>query len=176
MIMRIFTDNETAVSPVVGVMLMLVVTIIIAAVVSAFSGGLSQGTAKAPQLSLGAEVHNNASIILDFKGGDTISGGAITVKTFIPMGDSKDMSYKVDLAKATYLPTGETLYSGGSYGTWKTIQTGDKVKINWADAFGESSWYPGTYLAPAVGEPLNIEIYDSASGKAIAIVQTNVLP
>ena len=35
------TAREHAVSPVVGVMLMLVVTIIIAAVVSAFAGGLS---------------------------------------------------------------------------------------------------------------------------------------
>lgn len=169
------TFTDTAVSPVVGVMLMLVVTIIIAAVVSAFAGGISQGTAKAPQLSLGAEVHNASSVILDFKGGDTISGGAITVRTFIPMGQFKDMSMKVDLANATYLPTGETLYSGGSYGTWKTIQTGDKIRINWEDAFAPG-YYAGTYLAPAVGEPVNIEIYDASTGKAVATVQTNVLP
>ena len=36
--------KEDAVSPVVGVMLMLVVTIIIAAVVSGFAGGLAGGT------------------------------------------------------------------------------------------------------------------------------------
>lgn len=173
--MRTHATNEAAVSPVVGVMLMLVVTIIIAAVVSAFSGGLSQGTNKAPQLSLGAEVHNGSYILLDFKGGDTVSGGAITVRTFIPMGEHKDMTYKVDLANATYLPTNEHVYSGGSYGTWQTIQTGDKIRIDWADAFGPG-YYTGTYLAPAVGEPVNIEIYDSASGKAIVIAQTNVLP
>lgn len=45
-------EKDSAVSPVVGVMLMLVVTIIIAAVVSAFAGGLSSGTVKAPQASL----------------------------------------------------------------------------------------------------------------------------
>jgi len=45
-------QHEHAVSPVVGVMLMLVVTIIIAAVVSAFAGGLSSGTEKAPQASI----------------------------------------------------------------------------------------------------------------------------
>ena len=37
------TGDERAVSPVVGVMLMLVVTIIIAAVVSAFAGGMTGG-------------------------------------------------------------------------------------------------------------------------------------
>jgi len=46
------THGESAVSPVVGVMLMLVVTIIIAAVVSGFAGGLGSGTEKAPQASL----------------------------------------------------------------------------------------------------------------------------
>lgn len=46
--------NESAVSPVVGVMLMLVVTIIIAAVVSAFAGGLSGEQSKTPQVTLKA--------------------------------------------------------------------------------------------------------------------------
>jgi len=73
-IMQKNNRNEGAVSPVVGVMLMLVVTIIIAAVVSAFSGGVAQSTPKAPQVSIGAEVHNGVDIILDHKGGDTISG------------------------------------------------------------------------------------------------------
>lgn len=44
--------SDSAVSPVVGVMLMLVVVIIIAAVVSAFAGGLSGNTKKAPQATL----------------------------------------------------------------------------------------------------------------------------
>ncbi|MDD5144347.1 type IV pilin N-terminal domain-containing protein [Methanoregula sp.] len=49
-------DNGRAVSPVVGVMLMLVVTIIIAAVVSAFAGGLSGDTKKAPQSVIDADI------------------------------------------------------------------------------------------------------------------------
>jgi len=46
--------NNEAVSPVVGVMLMLVVTIIIAAVVSAFAGGLGGDQHKTPQASITA--------------------------------------------------------------------------------------------------------------------------
>jgi hypothetical protein len=174
--MRKTVLNDHAVSPVVGVMLMLVVTIIIAAGVSAFAGGLSESTPKAPQLSIGAEVHNGQDIIIDFKGGDTINGGAITVRTFIPMGTFKDMSNKVNLANAIYLPDGETIGDCSSgYGcTWKTIQTGDKIKIGWADAFPASLY--GGYMAPGVGEPVTIEIYDSVSGKMIVTTQTNVLP
>jgi hypothetical protein len=54
------TGRDSAVSPVVGVMLMLVVTIIIAAVVSAFAGGLGSDQSKTPQTSLTARaVVNN---------------------------------------------------------------------------------------------------------------------
>ncbi|MDD4299991.1 MAG: type IV pilin N-terminal domain-containing protein [Methanomicrobium sp.] len=51
--------DDLAVSPVVGVMLMLVVTIIIAAVVSGFAGNLATGSAKAPQLSMDTELRNS---------------------------------------------------------------------------------------------------------------------
>jgi len=163
--------NYDAVSPVVGVMLMLVVTIIIAAVVSAYAGGLGQSTPKAPQINIGAEAHDGKDIIIDFRGGDQVSGSAIIVKTYIPMGTFKDMSHQVDLKNVTYLPTNEALKTDWSA---KTIQTGDKIRINWADAFAASSY--GGYVAPAVGEPVNIEIYDSASGKVIVTTQTSILP
>jgi len=56
-----FNKKECAVSPVVGVMLMLVVTIIIAAVVSAFAGGLSTGTKTAPVASFECHISNSGS-------------------------------------------------------------------------------------------------------------------
>lgn len=55
--------NELGVSPVVGIMLMLVVTIIIAAVVSAFSGGLSSNQQKAPSLSAHIEIVNGGGAV-----------------------------------------------------------------------------------------------------------------
>jgi len=165
--------NENAVSPVVGVMLMLVVTIIIAAVVSAFAGGLGQGSAKAPQVSIDAEAHNASYIFINFKGGDTINGGAFTVKTFIPMGDNKDMSHTVNLTNAIYLTTNDKLATYDYGWKWKTIQPGDRIRINWNDAFAVTKYGP---MAPAVGEPVEIEIYDSASGRQIATTQVNVMP
>lgn len=50
--------NETAVSPVVGIMLMLVVTIIIAAVVSGFAGSLTSNEQKAPQAAIETTISN----------------------------------------------------------------------------------------------------------------------
>ena len=43
-----FQESESGVSPVIGVMLMLVVTIIIAAVVSAFAGGVTDTSTDVP--------------------------------------------------------------------------------------------------------------------------------
>jgi len=53
--------KDDGVSPVVGVMLMLVVTIIIAAVVSAFSGGMMEGSEKSPTLSMDIKIANTGS-------------------------------------------------------------------------------------------------------------------
>jgi len=67
--------NENAVSPVVGVMLMLVVTIIIAAVVSAFAGGMGASQTKVPQASLKAEYSIADGMTIYHTGGDTLTVG-----------------------------------------------------------------------------------------------------
>lgn len=58
-----FKNNTDAVSPVVGVMLMLVVTIIIAAVVSGFAGGLigSGNNQKTPTVAMDVSIVNNTA-------------------------------------------------------------------------------------------------------------------
>lgn len=54
-------SGEEAISPVVGVMLMLVVTIIIAAVVSAFAGGSMTSSQKAPTANVEFHVKNGGT-------------------------------------------------------------------------------------------------------------------
>jgi FlaG/FlaF family flagellin (archaellin) len=56
-------NGEDGVSPVVGVMLMLVVTIIIAAVVSGFAGGLINGQSKSPALSMDVKIANTGNYV-----------------------------------------------------------------------------------------------------------------
>jgi FlaG/FlaF family flagellin (archaellin) len=63
---------ENAVSPVVGVMLMLVVTIIIAAIVSAFAGGAISGVSKVPQASITGKFSVANGLEIDHSGGDAI--------------------------------------------------------------------------------------------------------
>jgi len=53
--------NDDAVSPVIGVMLMLVVTIIVAAVISGFAGGLVGNTQKSPTIQMDVKIANSGT-------------------------------------------------------------------------------------------------------------------
>jgi archaeal type IV pilus assembly protein PilA len=65
--------DDRAVSPVVGVMLMLVVVIIIAAIVSGFAGGLMGSSGKAPQATIQATYSQSAGILTMYHaGGDEL--------------------------------------------------------------------------------------------------------
>jgi FlaG/FlaF family flagellin (archaellin) len=76
--------GDEAVSPVVGVMLMLVVTIIIAAVVSAFAGGLTKSTDKAPTANLQVNIVNDGTW-----GGSTFDVIVLGTSDPIPTKDLK---------------------------------------------------------------------------------------
>lgn len=65
--------NEGGVSPVVGVMLMLVVTIIIAAVVSAFAGGLGGDNTDPVTLKISGVYSQSDGFTFTHMGGDPIS-------------------------------------------------------------------------------------------------------
>ncbi|ADN37205.1 conserved hypothetical protein [Methanolacinia petrolearia DSM 11571] len=67
------SENNSAVSPVIGVMLMLVVTIVIAAVVSAFSGGFIDGQTKAPQANVKGTFSISGGMTITNAGGDSLA-------------------------------------------------------------------------------------------------------
>ena len=72
--------SEEGVSPVVGVMLMLVVTIIIAAVVSGFASGIGATSQAAPATSLGVTVSAAANDISKYVVIENIGGESIPTK------------------------------------------------------------------------------------------------
>lgn len=121
--------NEKAVSPIVGVMLMLVVTIIIAAVVSAFAGGLVETSQSAP----------TASVEIDIKNGGDSSDSYFSIKV---LGVSEPIHTKnlklVTSWVTTDRDTGETI-TGGS-----TSLVGD----SWPTGYGPgvSEWANSTEL------------------------------
>ena len=189
--------NEAAVSPVVGVMLMLVVTIIIAAVVSAFAGGLNSDQAKAPQASLGVTsvikdikdtntanyVSNypagftaNNGLLFEHNGGDSFALKDINIqlqsedtKTTIGLGNS------INTSATTCLSSDITAYLmevGTSDGF---ITPGDKFMLyadnNRIDPIGSQiSWKPAAAaggFACYLNTKCEYKIIDKASAKVI---------
>ena len=76
----ILKKKEDAVSPVIGVMLMLVVTIVIAAVVAAFAGGLGSDVEMAPTAALDIDVFSNGKVNIESLSGESLIMSDITVK------------------------------------------------------------------------------------------------
>ena len=95
----ILKKKEDAVSPVIGVMLMLVVTIVIAAVVAAFAGGLATETEATPIVVLDADVYEkNSKLVLRSLSGDNLNAA--------------DTSIKVNSLEGAPLATGKLTVSG----------------------------------------------------------------
>ena len=124
------TTKEDAVSPVVGVMLMLVVTIIIAAVVTTFAGGLATETQATPNAVIAVDDY-----VLTKYGGSYESGGETIYYTNYDLTDivisslsgdtlsTDDLSIVLEkgLASKTY-QFGELLTGAKSFGPGDWIE------------------------------------------------------
>ena len=88
-IMNLKERKEDAVSPVIGVMLMLVVTIVIAAVVAAFAGGLGSDVEMAPTAALDIDVFSNGKVKIEHLSGETLTNEKITIKVTDANGNPK---------------------------------------------------------------------------------------
>ena len=109
-------NGNEAVSPVVGVMLMLVVTIIVAAVVSAFAGGLTESTEKAPQISLKATYSQTDGLTISHQGGDSI--GTLDTVVLVRLGKTfGDAGHMVWAQNATTI-VNERGKAAGSANAW----------------------------------------------------------
>jgi flagellin-like protein len=81
-----FLGDEDAVSPVIGVILMVAITVILAAVIGTFVLGLGQGVQSAPQAQFTIETSNlndatdtNDAFVITHDGGDTIESANVDI-------------------------------------------------------------------------------------------------
>ncbi len=77
------SDHNRAVSPVIGVILMVAITVILAAVIGGFVLGLGGDLQSAPQAQLSAdyvEVSGNDGVELSHNGGDAIPASDLEIK------------------------------------------------------------------------------------------------
>lgn len=75
--------KEQAVSPVIGIMLMLIITVILAAIISGYVGGMSETKSKPPQLVLQTDAWKSSSNLIN------VSMSVISAGDGIPTRDLK---------------------------------------------------------------------------------------
>ncbi|MFA5296215.1 MAG: type IV pilin N-terminal domain-containing protein [Methanoregulaceae archaeon] len=136
--------NDSAVSPVVGVMLMLVVTIIIASVISAYAGGLGGTREKAPQVTVAARINDSETIYFDHMGGDGLSIDDLAI--ILDQGDQR-----LRITDATInRPDCEMKNKAGSDVTF--IRSGDTIVLSGKDESGVTN-----FSIKGTSQPISIE-------------------
>nr|WP_320160196.1 type IV pilin N-terminal domain-containing protein [uncultured Methanoregula sp.] len=158
---RNYTD---AVSPVVGVMLMLAVTIMIAAIVSTYAGGFSGGTEKSPQSSIRVTADSaHHRIYFEHNGGDPFMLSSINV--VLRSEDNKTSLSAVDAGGSKVRNFTEVGNNGGSTDT--TIQAGDTFYIEGMDDGSQGMKFGSTILAK--NSRITWLVVDKETGKTISM-------
>ncbi|WP_292408266.1 MULTISPECIES: type IV pilin N-terminal domain-containing protein [unclassified Methanoculleus] len=175
------SKNEDAVSPVIGVMLMIVVTVVIAAIVSAFAGDITSGSDRktVPVASIAAEIvktsDNEAVLTMKHLSGDPI--------------DTRNLRIIISYIDSTGTPHQKRLSGDvASISHGYPYLTDAKAKDNEVK-FGTFVWMPGQIIStdnPSTGSSgfaavtgitpdanfkkgttINIRLVDSNTQKAI---------
>lgn len=162
--------DDHAVSPVIGVMLMIVVTVIVAAVVSAFAGGYVSSDKKAPAAVLSCKVvttSNPPSLVFTHQSGDYFNLAATYL--VISSGESTRSFDYTNLNKIGQKQGGYTVFT-----TDREINTGNQFSLGAANNGGVSN-LPGAYLGwtnPDLylteNQPATFTLVDRESGQTIS--------
>ena len=163
---KLMADNR-GVTPVIGVMLMIVVTVILAGAVSSYAGTMGSQDA-APQATFSAEAsRTDGHITLNHLGGGILSKG----------------NTKIEIASGTPLITGYINMSNVTFSPKSNyLRPGDMATIEFVADYG----YDGNPRAKfegddikqsvTVGTPFRLTIIDIASGQTVYSTQLPMNP
>ncbi|QGX96173.1 type IV pilin [Haloplanus rallus] len=121
--------EDRAVSPVIGVILMVAITVILAAVIGTFVLGLGdQVSESAPQASFSFDfnVTDNSSVTITHEGGETLENSNIGVS-----GDNGAPNGANNF-------TGDTITAGDS-SVYGSIDAGETIRVVWTNPAGGST-------------------------------------
>jgi flagellin-like protein len=100
-----FTKNEDAVSPVIGVILMVAITVILAAVIAAFVFGMAGNINKTKVVAATASQQGQDTIIVTYQGGQD---NADVARVIARVGDGTADSIGNEVGKTMTFTTGVT--------------------------------------------------------------------
>jgi len=153
---RLFRDDD-AVSPVIGVILMVAITVILAAVIASFVLGLGGQQSTAPQASFNFEYEAGESLPTgapsdaDLTSGSAIETGTLDISH--NSGDSVEASRVTILAQSAEEEVdADTVYSSTRISSGDTaevkVDSGDTIRLVYTDDSGEDSTTLATWEAP----------------------------
>ena len=133
---ELFTEDR-GVSPVIGVILMVAITVILAAVIGAFVLGLGdQASSTAPQASFQYDFENKQNVTITHGGGDDIQNSTLS---FAIQGLDAGSDYNIDYSLSDdgeLMRTGDSVELSDNGGN---IEGGETVRVVWTNPSGGSS-------------------------------------
>ena len=139
---QLFTD-DSAVSPVIGVILMVAITVILAAVIGSFvlnlGGSLQQS---APQASFGFD-YNDTAVDITHETGDSIEAGQLNTTGLV--GGSEEWEDKDGVDSTVSAGTTATFNNDDSGTEWD----GETVRVVWTSENEENSATLSQSTAPS---------------------------
>jgi flagellin-like protein len=139
---QFFTDDD-AVSPVIGVILMVAITVILAAVIASFVLGLGDSTNTTPSASFDSDYDATGSTLtLTHESGDTLQTSQVTTSI------SEDPDGNPGTGTGAVTDFSGTEITSGSSATVTGLTGDEKVIITWTAASGDNSATLGSWEGP----------------------------
>jgi len=138
--LRNLWQDDEAVSPVIGVILMVAITVILAAVIASFVLGLGPSE-PAPTTNFEFDWDSSGSqLTVTVEGGDKVNSDRLTLVT-----SSNEQTWSDAGSGSTELTAGSSVTIGG--GTF-TLNSGNEVRVTWEPEGGGSSQTLTTFEIP----------------------------
>jgi flagellin-like protein len=116
-----FRENEDAVSPVIGVILMVAITVILAAVIAAFVFGMGSNVQTTKTVGVTAALNSTQYLVVTVQGGGDV--GLLESLNMTVNGKDEVMINTTDNS------WGKNLSVGASFNTAKQVNAGDHVIV-----------------------------------------------
>ena len=130
-------NDDDAVSPVIGVILMVAITVILAAVIATFVLGLGDSVSNnAPQATFEFAPNDNT---VTMTGGDEITASDITVTVDgTDYATSSPNNYGLEVGSSSEITAGTLIYDGDD-GDADTFDSDTTIRITWDSGDGSSA-------------------------------------
>ena len=128
---QLFTD-ERAVSPVIGVILMVAITVILAAVIGTFVLGLGENVQTSPQAKFNFDYdESNSALTITHDGGDAVQSDEMKI-----VGGDNDLTWTTSVGQSdSYEVTAgnSTTINDANPGSESPVAADDTVRVVWQD-------------------------------------------